>query len=508
MPTVTPVPPSSDTLNSSESIAVEALFGNSIETESAESAEIPSPEEDSTHYRDWANTESDSAAESIPTPASMAKPGKSQVKGYWQPFVVAGVGLGLVFFCSTLYLLSRPCTIGKCLSIPAAQKLNQKSLKTLAKPESGKAVLEAQAELENAIALLEPIPPWSGHYTQAQDLLKTYQAQSETVEEAVNALKIAARAGYNSQNPPHSESEWVAIASLWREAIAQLEEVPRDSKLHPLAKQKIKTYKANLAQTERRLLAERQAKSTLVSVKQAAQMAAVRQGIAQSLSDWQLVYSTWQTATLRIKQIPQGTTAYNEAQQLFSLYVPHITNARNRKTEEQFSANAYNRGVNLAQLATDSQSDNQWSVALVHWRNALTYVKQVPRNTYYYRKAQALIKPYQGALNQAQVQLFLGVKVQQARKDLTQTCGAKNPICTFAISNKIIKIRLAPAYVKTMQKKGFEAQSKGDIRTHSSIVNQISTLEKSLEAIGNNAGIRVEIYSPEGLLIKSHNPRR
>ena len=181
-------------------------------------------------------------------------------------------------------------------------------------------------------------------------------------------------------------------------------------------------------------------------------MAAVRQGIAQSLSDWQLVYSTWQTATLRIKQIPQGTTAYNEAQQLFSLYVPHITNARNRKTEEQFSANAYNRGVNLAQLATDSQSDNQWSVALVHWRNALTYVKQVPRNTYYYRKAQVLIKPYQGALNQAQVQLFLGVKVQQARKDLTQTCGAKNPICTFAISNKIIKIRLAPAYVKTMQK--------------------------------------------------------
>lgn len=506
MTTVTPVPPSSDTLSPSESVTVDALLGKSVETESAESTEIPIPDEGYARSWDRVNTKSDSAPKSTQTPATSPTAGKSPVKGYWQPFVVAGVGLGLVFFCSTLYILSRPCVIGQCRSIAAAQKLNQKSLKTLAKPESGKAVLEAQAELENAIALLSPIPSWSSHYTQSQDLLKTYQAQSETVEEAVNALKIAARAGYNSQNPPHSESEWIGIVSLWREAIAQLEQVPRDSKLQPLAKQKIKAYKANLAQTERRLLAERQAKATLVSVKQAAQMAAVRQGIAQSLSDWQLVYATWQTATLRIKEIPQGTTSYNEAQQLLSLYLPHITNARNRKTEEQFSVNAYTRGVRLAQLATDAQADNQWSVALVHWRNALTYVRQVPRDTYYYGKAQALVKPYQVALKQAQSQLFFAVKVQQARKDLAQTCGGKPPICTFAITNKVIKIRLAPAYVQTMQKKAFEAQSKGDIRTHSSIVNHISLLEKALQVISNNAGIRVEIYSPEGLLIESHNP--
>ncbi len=487
-------------------MTVNPLSDNSAESESAASTEIPKPQEGFTHPWDLLNTESDPNATSGKTSTTRPKPGSSQVKGDWQPFVVAGVGVSLVFFCSTLYILSRPCAIGQCRSIPAAQQLNQKSLKTLAKPESGKAVLEAQADLEDAIALLEPIPSWSSHYTKAQELLKTYRPQSENLDEVVKALKIAARAGYHSQNPPHTESEWIAIVSLWREAIAQLEQVPKSSKLQPLAKQKIKEYKANLAQTERRLLAERQAKVTLAGAKQAAQMAGVRQGIAQSLSDWQLVYSTWQTANLRIKQIPQGTTSYNEAQQLLALYLPHLSNARNRQTEEQFSVNAYTRGVNTAQLATDAQTNNQWSVALAHWRNALTYVRQVPRNTYYYNKAQSLIKPYQVALKQAQGQVFIAVKVQQARKDLTQTCGAKNPICTFYVSNKLIKVRLAPAYVQTMQKKAFEAQSKGDIRTHSSIVNNISILEKALKAISNNTGIRVEIYSPEGLLIQRHNP--
>jgi hypothetical protein len=164
------------------------------------------------------------------------------------------------------------------------------------------------------------------------------------------------------------------------------------------------------------LVKERQAQGYINAAKEAALIAEARQGVAQSLPHWQLVYATWQTALNRLKQIPQGTTAYEEAQQLSAFYLPKMASARDRKTQEQFAANAYNQGLRLAQLAKNSQANNQWSVALTHWRNALSYINQVPRDTFYYGKAQSLVAPYTAALKQAQGQLQLAVKLQQARK--------------------------------------------------------------------------------------------
>lgn len=439
-------------------------------------------------------------------PPETPVPTKTKSKRSLLPLIGTGAGLSLIVFFSTLYALTRPCVVGVCKAIPEAQKLSQKSTKTLQKPQSGKAVLEAQQQLTDAIGILESIPLWSKEHDKAQELIKTYQSQAERVDEMVTALKTAVRASYKSENPPHPASTWIEVQNLWREAIAQLEELPTSSNLQPLAQQKIKDYKRNLAQTNQRLIKERQAQGYIQSAKDAALIAQARQGVAQSLPHWQLVYVTWQTALNRLKQIPQGTTAYKEAQELSALYLPKIAIVRDRKTQEQIAANAYNQGLRLAQLAKNSQDNNQWSVALIHWRNALTYINQVPSDTFYYTKAQSLVAPYTAALKQTQGQLQLAVKFQQARSDMNQTCYAKTPICNYTIDRNVITVRLTPTYLQMVKQVALNAKVKGDSNAQAGVVNHILTLGNALEAISDNAQIRVEVYAPDGSLIETHTP--
>lgn len=422
------------------------------------------------------------------------------------PLVATGVGVSLVVFSTSVYFLTRPCVMGPCRAIPEAQDLSQRSAQTLQKPQSGKEVLEAQQQMRTAIRILETIPMWSSKHSEAQDLIQAYAVQAERVDEMVNALKTGARASYKSENPPHPPSRWMEIQSLWREAIAQLEQLPTKSNLQPLAQQKIKAYKANLAETNRRLVKERQAQGQLRAAKEAALIAEARQGVAQSLPHWQLVYATWQTAMKGLKQIPKGTTAYEDAQQLSAQYLPKMASARDRKTEEQIAANAYIQGLRLAQLAQNSQVNNQWSTALNQWRNALTYVNQVPNGTFYYSKAQLLANSYTNALKQTQGQLQLVIKLQQVRNDLNQTCTGKAQVCNFTLNYNVIKVRLTPTYVQLVKQTALNAQVTRDSKVQSGLVNHVLTLGQALEAISDNSRIPMQVYGPDGSLIKEHLP--
>ncbi|NEP57474.1 MAG: hypothetical protein F6K31_10685 [Symploca sp. SIO2G7] len=446
--------------------------------------------------KDESDEEADHSSESAPVKSKQAL----------IPLVVSGVGLSLVVFLGCFYALTRPCVIGECTAIVAAKNLREQSSKTLQNPKSGKEVLEAQRQLIEAINLLEAIPPWSKEHGQAEAILQTYRNQHQDLDQMVTALKTGARASYKSQNPPHSASKWIEIQNLWREAIARLEELPKTSKLQPLAQDKIKSYKLNLEQIKQRLVQERKALQTLQASKDAALIAQARQGVAQNAAHWQLVYSTWQTALNSVQRIPQGTTAYTEAQKLSESYRPEVTAARDRKTQEQIAANTYNQGIYLAQLAKNYQADNQWSAAVTHWRNALSHVSQVPNDTFYYSKAQSLVEPYRGALQQAQGKLRSAVKVQQARRDLNQICSGKSQVCRFSINTNGIKVRLALSYVQKIKQTAMSADSKGDYKTRAGLVDHISRLQEALETVSDNARIRLEIYSPDGVLISSHRP--
>ncbi|MGB7442713.1 MAG: hypothetical protein WA919_16740 [Coleofasciculaceae cyanobacterium] len=420
--------------------------------------------------------------------------------------VLAGVGLAVVVFASSLYILSRPCVTGPCQAIPEAQDLREKSTQNLQNPSSGQAVLEAHQQIKSAISLLSSIPFWSTEHTQAQELLKDYREQENELKDLVKAMKTAAKAAYESQNPPHPNSKWMEIQELWRKAIAHLEQLPTESELQPLAQQKIEEYQGNLAIINQRLVKEQEAEEKLKQAQDAAEIAEARQGVAQSLPHWQLVLATWQTALNRLKEIPQGTMSYEEAQQLSKLYRPKMAFARERKTQEQIAANAYNQGISLAQLAKRAEENEQWSEALINWRNALTYINQVPRDTFYYAKAQSIVVSYQDSLKKAQEKLQSLLKIQQASQELEQICYGKTPVCTYSVDNNIIKVRLTRTYMQAVRQRALTAQVSGDSVTHAGIVDHVLRLEDALATVSNNAQTRLEVYTPDGALVEVHKP--
>jgi hypothetical protein len=435
-------------------------------------------------------------------PSPQEKPSKSSLL----PTIVAGVGLSAVIFFGTLYVLTRPCTIGKCRAIPEAEQLSQQSIERLQNPSSGQEVLDAQAQLDEAIDLLAAIPFWSKHHGQAQERLADYRAQAGRVEDMVTALQTAARAAYASQNPPHPPAQWHEVQRLWREAITRLEQLPNDSNLQPLAQRKLKEYQNKLDEINQRIVKEQQASQHLEAAKEAALIARARQGVAQQLSHWQLVYATWLTALNRLKQIPQGTTAYEEAEALTAEYRTQAAGVRDRKTKEQIAANAYEQGVRLAQFAEAAQNRGQWTAAVIHWDDALTYASQIPRDTYHFPEAKAMVKSYTQALQQAQEQLQVARKIQAARQELNQTCYGANPICTYTINNNVIQVRLSPTYVQTVRQTAINAQLSRNSDAHAGIVDHVLKLEEGLETISNNAQIRLEVYTSDGVLLESHQP--
>lgn len=422
------------------------------------------------------------------------------------PVLLAGGGIAAAFFLCSLYFLTRPCVIGECMQIAQAQQLNNKSEQMLQKPKSGKEILEAQQQLKSAIGILETIPSWSSHYNEAQNLVQDYQAQARVVDDVIAALKKGATASVKSQNPPHTMSEWLEIQKRWREAALGLEQVPKDSNIYNLARQKQKAYKANLAIANKRLTVEQQAKQLLNVAKEAAKKAEARQGVAQTLESWYLVNATWQMAVNRLGDIPSGTTAYEDAQQLLPEYQNKLAAVRQRTVTEQFAANTYKQSQRLAQQAKNYQAINQWSQAVIHWNNALSYLKQIPKGTDYYTKTADAANAYTEALKQAQAQLQLATLLQQARSDLKQTCTGKPIICTFAVTKDLIKVRLTPDYMQKVRNTALSARARNDYNAQEGVIKHVLTLGEALEAISDNAKIRLEVYTPDGALRQAHNP--
>lgn len=475
---------------------------NSLETDFTQSYEASTAPSASAHPWDHFPSGVEPFGDHLPEKKLTTAPVTS--KSPMLSLLVASVGLSIVVFSSILYLLTRPCVTGPCTEIPKAQQLLEESNNSLKKPQSGQEVLEAQQQMNSAIRMLESIPSWSKQRSNAQKLLANYRQQAQTLDEIVKAMKRASRAAVKSQNPPHPASKWIEIQKLWRQAVARLEVIPVDSQLQPFAQQKLKEYKTNLATINQRLLKERESLGHLKAATEAAKIAEARQGVAQSLEHWQLVLVTWQTAFKRLNQIPQGTTAYEEAQQLSAIYTPKMALARDRKTQEQIAANAYNQGISLAKLAKNSQNSQQWSASVINWRDALTYVNQVPKNTFYYPKAQSLIDSYQKSLEQAQAKLGVVIRTQQAREDLNRICFGGNSVCSYSISDNVIKVKLTRSYMQTVRKTAITAQVSGDSQAQAGVINHVLRLEDAFEVVSSNAQMRLEVYTPDDVLIEVH----
>ncbi len=419
---------------------------------------------------------------------------------------VGGTIAAIFVSIGAIYALSRPCVVGTCSLIPAADRASQEALQAVQQAKSEPAIAQAQTQLRQATDRLADIPPWSSYHATAQTLLQRYQGQTLALGQVVAAQAQARTAAQKSLVPPHPLQTWVEVQQLWRGAIAQLEQVPATDTTYALAQQKLKEYRANLVNINRRIQSEEQAYRTLTMAKSTAQAAEVRQSNAQNLESWQLAFVTWQTALNTLNQIPQGTMARREAEELRGTYQPQLATARDRKIKEDVAARAYKQVLTLAEQAQKFQKASQWFQAVTVWRSTLNVAQQVPQDTFYYTQTQSLIEGYTTALQQAEEGLRVAGNLQTTQNSLQTTCTGQIQICTYTVEPNSLKVQLTSAYMQTILGTAASARATGDTASQGEVNAALKTLQSALETISQNARIPLELYSHEGALMGRYIP--
>jgi tetratricopeptide (TPR) repeat protein len=424
------------------------------------------------------------------------------------PILVLGGGMALTTLFSSIYILTRPCTIGRCQSLQTAQQLSRAANHMAQWADSQSDLLVAQQQLEEANNSLKSIPRWSYRYQEAQQLSQTLSTQSVMLNRAIASFQRAAAAAQKGQNPPHTIQEWQAIQALWREAIAIFTAVPKNSALFPLAEQKLSEYQANLKSVTEQLQLEQQATTNLTLAKNTALLAQTRQDTAQSLQAWQKVKATWQTAVNILAAIPNTTTAYQEAQQLLKNYRLELVTASQRSSQEQMAAKAFSQAISFAKLAERDRQQNQFTKAENHWKQALNFAYQVPSDTQYHRQAQTLIASYSSSLQQAQAKLKVAtVFLQQTRSDLNRTCSGEIRVCNYTVNSRLITVKLTREYEQALERSYISARLEGNSQAEARMVSQDLTLKRSLQTISDRAGIPLQVFKANGSPLHIHQPQ-
>ncbi len=449
--------------------------------------------------------------------SSVAAPPKPTQRGWnvrewtfqmWLPFLVAGAGASVVVLGSLGYMLTRPCVIGKCLEIDRSRHLGKTAIQALDSQRSTPVLMTARQQIQQAQSLVQEIPRWSLHYQTAQDLLKTYQTQTQMFDRATAAIAQGATAAQQSQNPPHTSEQWKAIQNLWQGAIDDLEKIPSSSPVFGFAQQKISEYQANLDAVAQRIALEQKAAKQLNLAKSTVEIAQARQETAQDLTGWQQTYAAWQTAMYALRRIPNGTTAGKEAKQLFSGYEKQALSVRDRQMQEQVSADLYNQALSFGDRAKKAQDRGLWTEAISQWQQGLAYAGQVQDGTSAYEPAQALLTSYKRGLDSAQQGMVVQGIVQRAESELAQICNGPTPICEYSVTRDLIKVNILPSYIDYVRTLTQTTNQKGDYNTRTRIEEHKQALIKNFELVSNHAKIPIELYNKaDGSSIGSHKPK-
>jgi tetratricopeptide (TPR) repeat protein len=424
-----------------------------------------------------------------------------------QAQLIAGGGLSLIFFLTLGYALSRPCVLGSCEVIPQAQQLAANSAKIYSQQPTLEQLAEIRQELLESIRLLKTIPLWSSSYQKASQLIKSYTLQLEELERVITGIDFAKQAHLLTKNAPLTVVKWQEVKGLWQKAIATLGNISaRDSS--GFTRYKIEQYQGNIAYTNQQIKLEQQSQENLKSAQEAIKIAQARQSVSQTLANWRLAEATWRTAINKLKAISPATTSYQLGKDLLTKYEPKLLESVKKRTEEEKAVTSYNQALEEAKLAKEAELLNQWSVSVAHWRNAVTHIKQIPSNSSQYVQSQTLTNSYTKSFEESQVKLRAILKLQNANNELEKVCSGPGKICNYVIRDNTIQVHLTPAYVRDVWQSALEAKAQGNLTNQVRVLNNISTLEKSLETISKNTGLAVEVYNSDGVLMLTYKPQK
>lgn len=422
---------------------------------------------------------------------------------YWSYGVAALILVASGVFA---YGLTRPCVIGRCDRLDQAEELYESAQTMLLTSPTGTDLQSAQTELQEAIDLLEPIPPWSGYYEVAQTDLGHYQGNIQSLNAVLQAQSLAAQAASLSQDPPHPVERWVNIHQLWQQAITRLESVPADSPAFDYAQKKRSEYREHYSAIGRRITAEEEAEANFNTAVQTGYLAQQRMDTANSLAGWQLVAKEWQAAIKGLTLIPQGTMVYREAQAQLQDYQQQLMRATNQSTLENAGARNYDRAIQSARAAAAYEATNQWTLAVTHWQQAVVSAQQIPSDTILTEESARLLESYQPALKNAENRLRTAVAIQELTTTLAALCAQELSACTVREDPSQIQVTLPSLYAEPLRQAITPPTADGTFTFANELQPTTQQLLDRMITFSHRADRPIAIYDSRGGFVARYRP--
>jgi hypothetical protein len=172
------------------------------------------------------------------------------------------------------------------------------------------------ANWQQAIALLESVPPDSPVYPLALEKLPTYRANLTEIQGRIQAEKIGreqmhgilsvAKVAQARSGVAQSVESWETIYASWEQVIQQLDDLPRGTMAHQEASQLLPSYRLQLELSRDRKTKEKIATEAY----QEAILAADRAENATLNNQWAQAVDQWNQAVASAQQVPTGTYYY------------------------------------------------------------------------------------------------------------------------------------------------------------------------------------------------------
>ncbi len=413
-------------------------------------------------------------------------------------FLVAGI-LGFV--------LTRPCTVGRCDRLETARIESDEALDQLQLDTSADNIEASQRKLRRSIRRLKPIPVWSTYHDEAQAAIPAYERQLNALDLVSAAQSKAYSAAVQSQDPPHSVSTWKEIAAQWREATAALAAVPDDSPVHELAQTKLTEYRASLSTILVRVETESRAEVSIRQAQQSASQATQQADIAESAEAWEAAAAGWETAVENLRQIPQGTQAYAEAQQMLPDYEQQLEEVRNQAEEERSASELLSEAKQKAAEAQRAESDSLWTLAIENWNTALLNLESVNKDTSAHSEVDALLAQYTKSWNDAGKTQEISFRFQTVEPSFFLVCGVSTvQVCTYAIREGGVRVDLFEGYDEIINQSITPPNQRAETVASEQLIAQSNQLLQQITQLSQQAQIPVVLHNSSGEFLARYRP--
>jgi hypothetical protein len=163
--------------------------------------------------------------------------------------------------------------------------------------------------------------------------------------------------------------------------------------------------------------------------------------------------------------------------------------------------------MSKANLAQKDEQQNQISLALSNWNQALNSAKQVPGGTQYYSQSLPLIASYTSAIQQAGAKLKVANVLQLARTDLNRICSGTIRVCKYTLNNQLMMVQLSSGYEQAVERNYISAKLHPDSKTQVGIAMHYYKLKRELEVISDKANVPLQVYESDGSPLHNYKPK-